>query len=121
MDRGFVNASMVFGGVSVAPGDLMLTTAFPIRDDPAAQVELISTIAQVGGAGLVVKPGLYLTDLPPGTGGSNKEFNIVKRIRGTLPTSLAPGMSRARPCEWMLGHTVSSMSPVMMTVGALIS
>lgn len=48
------------------PGELLLTTAFPIRDDPAAQVELISTIARVGGAGLVVKPGLYLDTLPIG-------------------------------------------------------
>ena len=48
------------------PGDLLLTTAFPIRDDPAAQVDLVATIAAVGGAGLVVKPGLYLEKLPSG-------------------------------------------------------
>lgn len=48
------------------PNDLLLTTAFPIRDDPAAQVELVATIAAVGGAGLVVKPGLYLERLPSG-------------------------------------------------------
>jgi len=48
------------------PGDLLLTTAYPVKDDPLAQIELISTIAEVGGAGLVVKLGMYLPRLPDG-------------------------------------------------------
>jgi PucR family transcriptional regulator, purine catabolism regulatory protein len=48
------------------PGDLLLTTAYPIRDDPAAQLELVATIAEVGGAGLVVKLGMYVERLPEG-------------------------------------------------------
>ena len=47
-------------------GDLLLTTAYPIRDDPEAQRQLISTIAEVGGSGLVVKLGMYLERLPEG-------------------------------------------------------
>src|SRR5437588_5591458 len=47
-------------------GDLLLTTAYPIRDDPAAQLELVATIAEVGGSGLVVKIGMYLDKLPEG-------------------------------------------------------
>jgi purine catabolism regulator len=48
------------------PNDLLLTTAYPIRDDPAAQLELVATIAEVGGAGLVVKLGMYVERLPDG-------------------------------------------------------
>src|ERR1700687_2270335 len=48
------------------PNDLLLTTAYPIRDDPAAQLELVATIAEVGGAGLVVKLGMYVDRLPDG-------------------------------------------------------
>src|SRR5437660_5127359 len=46
-------------------GDLILTTGFPIKDDPDAQVRLISRIAEGGGAGLVVRPHPYLRKLPP--------------------------------------------------------
>jgi PucR family transcriptional regulator, purine catabolism regulatory protein len=48
------------------PGDLLLTTAYPIRDDPAAQLQLVETIAEVGGAGLVVKLGMYVQALAEG-------------------------------------------------------
>jgi len=34
-------------------GDLLLTTGFPIKDDRAAQIRLISRIAEAGGAGVV--------------------------------------------------------------------
>src|SRR6266851_8019318 len=46
-------------------GDLVLTTGFPIKDDPDAQVRLIGRIADGGGAGLVVRPHPYLRKLPP--------------------------------------------------------
>src|SRR5690348_5874662 len=46
-------------------GDLLLTTGFPIKDDRAAQIRLISRIAESGGAGLVVKPHPYLRKLAP--------------------------------------------------------
>ena len=49
------------------PGDLLLSTGFPIRDDPAAQVDLVATLAGMGGAGLVIKPETYLGNrLPEG-------------------------------------------------------
>jgi PucR family transcriptional regulator, purine catabolism regulatory protein len=47
------------------PGDLLLTTGFPIKDDRAAQIRLIGRIADSGGAGLVVKPHPYLRKLAP--------------------------------------------------------
>jgi PucR family transcriptional regulator, purine catabolism regulatory protein len=46
-------------------GDLMFTTGFPIKDDPAAQIRLVSRIADSGGVGLVVRPMPYLRKLPP--------------------------------------------------------
>src|ERR1700736_4295916 len=80
---GFAAASLVAGGLDrrvewvrvietpetarkARPNDLLLTTAYPIRDDPAAQLELVGTIAEVGGAGLVVKLGMYVERLPDG-------------------------------------------------------
>jgi purine catabolism regulator len=46
-------------------GDLMFTTGFPIKDDPEAQIRLVSRIADSGGVGLVVRPMPYLRKLPP--------------------------------------------------------
>ena len=46
-------------------GDLMFTTGFPIKDDPEAQIRLVSRIADSGGVGLVVRPMPYLKKLPP--------------------------------------------------------
>lgn len=44
--------------------ELLLTTAYPIKDDRAAQTRLVAELADAGGAGLVVKLGRYLDDLP---------------------------------------------------------
>ncbi|HXN92698.1 MAG TPA: PucR family transcriptional regulator ligand-binding domain-containing protein [Candidatus Sulfotelmatobacter sp.] len=46
-------------------GDLMFTTGFPIKDDPAAQIGLVARIADSGGAGLVVRPLPYMRKIPP--------------------------------------------------------
>jgi purine catabolism regulator len=45
-------------------GDLLLTTAFPIKDDLAAQIELVGRVAAAGGSGLVLKPARYLREIP---------------------------------------------------------
>ena len=52
------------GGRLTKPGDLLLTTAFPIKDDRQAQIELVASVADGGGVGLVVKLGQYLRELP---------------------------------------------------------
>jgi len=49
---------------SLQPGDLLLTTAFPIKDDRQAQIGLLRSLAEAGAAGLVVKPERYLRELP---------------------------------------------------------
>src|SRR5260370_24975072 len=41
-------------------GDLLLTTGFPIKDDRAAQIRLISRIAESAGAGPLVQPPPHL-------------------------------------------------------------
>ena len=46
------------------PGDLLLTTAFPIKDDREAQIRLLRQIAEAGGSALIVKPERYLRELP---------------------------------------------------------
>jgi purine catabolism regulator len=44
--------------------ELLLTTAYPIKDDRAAQTRLVTDLARAEGAGLVVKLGRYLHELP---------------------------------------------------------
>jgi len=46
------------------PGDLLLTTLFPIKDDRAAQLALVAAVARAEGSGLVVKPERYLREVP---------------------------------------------------------
>ncbi len=46
-------------------GDLLLTTAFSIKDDLEAQVELVGAVAAAGGSGLVVRPERYIKEIPP--------------------------------------------------------
>ena len=46
-------------------GDLIFTTGFPIKDDRAAQIALLSRIAEAGGAGLVLRPQPYMKKVPP--------------------------------------------------------
>src|SRR5215471_20672894 len=45
-------------------GELLLTTGFPVKDDPEAQFELVDSVASSGGSGVVVKLGRYLEDVP---------------------------------------------------------
>jgi purine catabolism regulator len=58
------------------PGDLLLTTAYPIKDDPQAQIGLIPTLAETGAAGLVVKPGRYVAGLPDGMAEQADRFGV---------------------------------------------
>ncbi|HEY4026538.1 MAG TPA: PucR family transcriptional regulator ligand-binding domain-containing protein [Candidatus Dormibacteraeota bacterium] len=45
-------------------GELLLTTGFPVKDDPGAQIELVATAARSGGSGVVVKLGRYIDEVP---------------------------------------------------------
>lgn len=46
--------------------ELLLTSGFPVKDDPDAQVRILESLSAGGGSGLVVKLGRYLDRLPPG-------------------------------------------------------
>src|SRR4051794_33887417 len=48
----------------VKPDELLLTTAYPLRDDRAALSELVPRLAARGLAGLAVKPARYLDEVP---------------------------------------------------------
>jgi hypothetical protein len=47
-----------------APNELLLTTGYPLRDDPEQLVPLIGELDRVGLAGLGVKVGRFLAEVP---------------------------------------------------------
>ena len=49
----------------VRPNELLLTTAYPLRDDPSALEALVPRLADTGLAGLAVKPARYIQAIPP--------------------------------------------------------
>lgn len=46
--------------------ELLLTTAYPLRDDPEALMALVPELAAKGLAGLALKPARYIEAIPPG-------------------------------------------------------
>ena len=48
----------------VKPDELLLTTAYPLRDDPVALEALIPRLAERGLAGIALKPGRYIRSIP---------------------------------------------------------
>ena len=48
----------------VKPDELLLTTAYPLRDDPVALDALIPRLAERGLAGIALKPGRYIKEIP---------------------------------------------------------
>jgi PucR family transcriptional regulator, purine catabolism regulatory protein len=48
----------------VKPDELLLTTAYPLRDDPVALDALIPRLAERGLAGIALKPGRYIKSIP---------------------------------------------------------
>lgn len=48
----------------VKPGDLILTTAYAIKDDPCLQEQLIRELAKSGSAGLGIKTKRFLPEIP---------------------------------------------------------
>lgn len=49
----------------VRADELLLTTAYPLRDDPDALAELVARLAERGLAGIAVKPARYIDEIPP--------------------------------------------------------
>ena len=50
----------------VQPDELLLTTAYPLRDDPVGLDALIPRLAERGLAGIAVKPARYIETIPAG-------------------------------------------------------
>ncbi len=50
----------------VEPGEVLLTTAYPLREHPEELAALVRTLARLGLAALAVKTGRYLDRLPQG-------------------------------------------------------
>jgi len=48
----------------VHPGELLVTTLYPVHDDPAALEELVPRLAAKGLAGLAITPGSYIDRIP---------------------------------------------------------
>src|SRR3989475_13217829 len=60
----------------LAEGELLLTVAFAIKDDQAAQKDLMRNLAAVGSSGAVIKPERYLPEIPDDMLGPADEFGI---------------------------------------------
>jgi PucR family transcriptional regulator, purine catabolism regulatory protein len=48
----------------VTPDELLLTTAYPLREDPAAVAELVPHLVDQGLAGMAIKPTRYIRSIP---------------------------------------------------------
>lgn len=60
----------------VRPGDLILTTGFAIKDDPALQERLIKELAASGSAGLGIKTKRFLDCIPQGIKDAANQYNF---------------------------------------------
>src|SRR5438874_2335053 len=76
----------------LAEGELLLTVAFAIKDDQAAQKDLMRNLAAVGSAGLVIKPERYLPQIPDDMIGQADEFKVppFPELGLTAPRIIAP-------------------------------
>ena len=50
----------------VKPDELLLTTAYPLREDPVAIEQLVPHLVAHGLAGIAIKPTRYIGSIPPG-------------------------------------------------------
>jgi purine catabolism regulator len=92
------------------PGDLLLTTAYPIKDDRKAQIALVAAVARAGGSGLVVKPERYIPDVPAEMAGEADRhslplFTIPQDV--PWPDLMAPLLERIINAEhWRLKRSM---------------
>lgn len=45
-------------------GEILLTTTYPIRQEPSLLTQLVEDLAQVGAAALAFKPGRFIQEIP---------------------------------------------------------
>jgi PucR family transcriptional regulator, purine catabolism regulatory protein len=68
----------------VKPHELLLTTGYPVRDDPEALVRLVAALDDRGLAALAIKLHRYLDELPPGLleEADRRDFPIIEFPEG---------------------------------------
>lgn len=92
------------------PHELLLTTGFPIRDDPDAQIGLLESLAESGGSGLIVKLGRYLRELPPEMAAEAERLSLpLFTIRAEVPWTelMEPLLERIINAEhWRLKRSI---------------
>jgi purine catabolism regulator len=87
--------------VRMRPNELLLTTGFPVRDNPTAQVRVLESLDASGGSALVVKLGRYLEELPPGM--------AVEADRLSLPLfTISPDVSWTDLMEPLLERIINA-------------
>ncbi|MDT5027179.1 MAG: PucR family transcriptional regulator, purine catabolism regulatory protein, partial [Micromonosporaceae bacterium] len=64
----------------VKPHELLLTTGYPVRDDPEALVRLVGALDDRGLAALAIKLHRYLDEVPPGLleEADRRDFPIIE-------------------------------------------
>ena len=68
----------------VKPHELLLTTGYPLRDDPAALVRLVGDLDDRGLAALAIKLHRYLDEVPPGLleEADRRDFPVIEFPQG---------------------------------------
>jgi purine catabolism regulator len=68
----------------VKPHELLLTTGYPVRDDPAALVRLVADLDERGLAALAIKLHRYLDAVPPGVleEADRRDFPVIEFPQG---------------------------------------
>lgn len=63
----------------VKAGELLLTTGYPLREDPESLTELVKDLDQRGLAGLAIKLGRYIEELPESTllAAAERDFPVI--------------------------------------------
>jgi purine catabolism regulator len=68
----------------VKPHELLLTTGYPVRDDPAALVQLLRDLDDRGLAALAIKLHRYIDEVPPGLleEADRRDFPVIEFPQG---------------------------------------
>ncbi|NOU64955.1 PucR family transcriptional regulator [Paenibacillus sp. LMG 31461] len=70
----------------VMPGEFLISTGYPFRDDPSAFAELIPQLVEKGGAALGIKTKRFLDEIPPRVleVAERYQFPIIELPPGTV-------------------------------------
>ncbi|RKN83960.1 PucR family transcriptional regulator ligand-binding domain-containing protein [Paenibacillus ginsengarvi] len=67
-------------------GELILTTGYSVRHDPALLEDVIEQLAQANAAGLAIKPERFLTEIPKDVIAKSNDHHIpIIEIPANIP------------------------------------